>query len=326
MPIGTFRNITQNVYQLGIWGRAHPRSCDEGTVTGSGYFYVSRTSHNMNRVFWCWTGYPSVLRCFTHTPACRAFHILDQVNSVGQRVKIAPFPEPTYSPDLSNYACGDIVLAGSIKPGSIASSQVLCNGVQPVPFESVVNATCSSQGAAIVYQWQSSTDSLFFSNIAGANLPNYSPSRPSQKTYYRRKASAVFSPPDTVLNSSGMSNIISLTPLTTNAAAITAHPANATRCSGQSAQFTASATNANSLRWQLSTNDGSSWSNLQNGTPYTGTTTGTLAISAVTSAMNNYRYRLMAINNSCGNVFSNAAALTVSPDDTPVIQTQPADK
>jgi hypothetical protein len=329
LPIGTFRNINSKTFTNGSSGVVRTRDLvNEGTVTGSGYFYVSRTSHNMNQgVFGVgndtlqfYDASPIVGRPVGH------FDILDQANSVGQRVKIAPFPEPTYSPDLSNYACGDIVLAGSIKPGSIASSQVLCNGVQPVPFESVVDATCSSQGATIVYQWQSSTDSLFFSNIAGANLPTYSSSRPAQKTFYRRKASAVFSPPDTVLNSSGMSNIVSLTPLTTNAAAITAHPANATRCSGQSVQFTASATNANSLRWQVSTNGGSSWSNLQNGTPYTGTTTGTLTISAVTSAMNNYRYRLMAINNSCGNVFSNAAALTVRPDDTPVIQTQPADQ
>jgi hypothetical protein len=73
-----------------------------------------------------------------------------------------PFPMPEYSPDLSNYACGDIILAGSVQPGEIAASQVLCLGINPQGFISIHDAWVEGGGATSTYQWQSSTDSITF--------------------------------------------------------------------------------------------------------------------------------------------------------------------
>jgi hypothetical protein len=81
---------------------------------------------------------------------------------------------------------------------------------------------------------------------------------------------------------------------------------------GSNAVFvvTAFGTPAPSLQWQVSTNGGSTWTNLSDGAPYSGSATGTLTITGVTLAMNGYQYRCAATN-SAGTATSNGAVLTV---------------
>ena len=87
---------------------------------------------------------------------------------------------------------------------------------------------------------------------------------------------------------------------------ITTNPANATACAGTNVTFTGAASNATSFNWEVSTNGGTTWGNV---TP--ANTTTTLTLTAVTTAMNNNRYRLTATNGS-GSVNSTAAILTVN--------------
>jgi hypothetical protein len=92
---------------------------------------------------------------------------------------------------------------------------------------------------------------------------------------------------------------------------ISQDPSDLTICPNSPAQFTALANVLGAgnlhLQWQAST-DGLSWSNIAEGGNYTGTNTATLSIQ---NASNSRQYRLSAWTDRCGNVYSNAAILTV---------------
>lgn len=89
---------------------------------------------------------------------------------------------------------------------------------------------------------------------------------------------------------------------------ISSHPASTTKNSGSTATFSASATGGvpatYTYQWQISTNGGSSYSNIS------GAKASSFTTSATTAAMNGYRYRCV-ISNAAGSKTSNAAILTV---------------
>jgi len=70
-------------------------------------------------------------------------------------------------------------------------------------------------------------------------------------------------------------------------------------------------------QWQLSTNGGSTWSNINNGGKYIGATSSNLNISNLIASMSGYQYQLVITNECgsvtswCGSVTSTAATLTV---------------
>ncbi|MBL9185865.1 MAG: hypothetical protein JNK23_00160 [Opitutaceae bacterium] len=72
----------------------------------------------------------------------------------------------------------------------------------------------------------------------------------------------------------------------------------------------AKGTPAPTLQWQVSTNDGSTWSNLANGSPYGGVTTNTLLVKAISPSMAGYEYRCVATN-SAGSAISNKVRIAV---------------
>ena len=106
---------------------------------------------------------------------------------------------------------------------------------------------------------------------------------------------------------------------------ITTQPATQTVTAGNPAQFAvaASGTPAPEYQWQVSINNGSSWTNLTDGAPYTGTSTATLQITNATASLNGYRFRAVATN-SAGSATSNAATLNVHV--APSITTHPLDQ
>jgi hypothetical protein len=108
-------------------------------------------------------------------------------------------------------------------------------------------------------------------------------------------------------------------------ASITTQPQNTTICNGNGGSITIATSGTNlTHQWQVSTNGGSSFSDLTNTGIYSGVTTKTLNISAVNLTMNNYQYRVI-INGQCTglNTASNAAVLTVNTPAT--ITTNPVD-
>jgi gliding motility-associated-like protein len=174
--------------------------------------------------------------------------------------------------------------------------------VQPVSASSCVASPASfsvtATGTGLTYQWQtdngsgtnwvpvtSATNTSFTINSVTATMDGYR---------YRV----------VVANTCG--GTVTSTPalLTVNApATFSVQPVAASVCEGQSASFTAVATGT-LIQYQWQTNHGSGWQNISNAT------NGSLLLSEVTPAMNNYSYRVLA-GATCAAVNSSSAVLTV---------------
>jgi len=89
-------------------------------------------------------------------------------------------------------------------------------------------------------------------------------------------------------------------------ASITTQPANVTVCAGANATFSVTAGGTSlAYQWQLSTDNGTTWTNI------TGANAATYTITGTTTAITGRRYRVI-ITNTCANVTSNAVTLTVN--------------
>ncbi len=101
--------------------------------------------------------------------------------------------------------------------------------------------------------------------------------------------------------------------------AVTINPISTTVKAGKSATFTAAASGvpAPTVQWQVSTDEGSTWTN---DTTDAGNTTGTLTIAATVGAENGHQYRAV-FTNVVGSVTSTAATLTV--ETAPLVTTNP---
>ena len=109
-----------------------------------------------------------------------------------------------------------------------------------------------------------------------------------------------------------------------SAASVTTQPANTVICNSGNGTISLVASGTGvTYQWQVSTNGGTSYTNLTNTAPYSGVTTNTLLITGATTAMNGYKYRAI-LNGLCSpaNTPSNAATLTINSPTA--ITTQPA--
>ena len=99
------------------------------------------------------------------------------------------------------------------------------------------------------------------------------------------------------------------------APAITTQPQDATVTAGQTATatFTIAATGnpAPACRWQISTDAGATWNDLDDDATYSGVSATTLTITGATAAMNGYQYHCLA-ENSLDTATSDPATLTVN--------------
>ncbi len=98
-------------------------------------------------------------------------------------------------------------------------------------------------------------------------------------------------------------------------ALLLAQPSNVSTVAGNAASFTVSVSNANTFQWQVSTDGGTTFSNITNGTTYSGSTTATLTLnSPISSAMNNYRYRVLVSNagSPCAILVSDSGLLSIT--------------
>ena len=103
-------------------------------------------------------------------------------------------------------------------------------------------------------------------------------------------------------------------------------PTNASICTNGNTSFTVSAASGNAIiyRWQVSTDGGGTWTNLSNNSVYAGTTTATLALTAVPATYNNNKYRAVLSVSACSSTDTSAAAtLTVNPLPIVVIEAGP---
>jgi uncharacterized repeat protein (TIGR01451 family) len=106
-------------------------------------------------------------------------------------------------------------------------------------------------------------------------------------------------------------------PIRCSSAVVTADPTNTLACKNSSIQLQATASGTEvRYQWQISTNGGSSFSNLPNDT------TATLTLNNVQSILNNNRYRLIAFNDCPSSDTSTPATLQVS--DSLFLNRQPS--
>ncbi|BET66591.1 hypothetical protein ASA1KI_15090 [Opitutales bacterium ASA1] len=103
----------------------------------------------------------------------------------------------------------------------------------------------------------------------------------------------------------------------------TRSPRSLQRDAGQTAVFSATVLGnpAPTLQWQVSTDGGSSWTDIAEGGAYSGVTTNTLTIAAATAAMDGHRFRLTGSNTAGNGLSTYAATLDVSAP--PAISVQP---
>lgn len=182
------------------------------------------------------------------------------------------------------------------------------------------------QSGTATYQWQVSsnggtswtdlTTTATYSGVTAATLSVNSPSSALNSYRYRAK----------IWDGCGTSNAVTTNAATLsvlNSISIPTQPADKLVCNNGGTTITVVASGSSlTYQWQVSTNGGSSWSNISNGGVYSGATTETLVLVNVTAALNNNRYRV-AINSACSNTTSNSATLTLQ--NAPVITTEPAD-
>lgn len=110
----------------------------------------------------------------------------------------------------------------------------------------------------------------------------------------------------------------------TTAPAIGTQPAPSTICAGTNTSFTIASTGAATYQWQVSTNGGSTWTNITNGGVYSNATTTALTITGATTSISTYQYRCITTN-ACGTTNSSAVTLTVNPSPT-VTSTTPGSR
>ena len=107
----------------------------------------------------------------------------------------------------------------------------------------------------------------------------------------------------------------------TEAPYITLQPANQTVCQGSNATFTAAATSATGYQWQVNTGGG--WTNVTNGTAYSGATSPTLSVLSSPVTFSGYLYRC-DIYNTIDTAVTNIATLSVTTAVTPLVTITPA--
>ncbi|TPG67506.1 PKD domain-containing protein [Hymenobacter nivis] len=138
--------------------------------------------------------------------------------------------------------CGPVyssVVALTILPdllaGSISADQTICTGTTPAPFTS--NNDARGGTGTFTYQWEFSTDNVYWSPVTGATNSTYAPGPLTATTYYRRRVTS-----GTGTCSTAVSNVLTIVvqPIVTPSVSLATPPA---QCPGTAFNFAAVATN-----------------------------------------------------------------------------------
>ncbi len=218
----------------------------------------------------------------------------------------------------------------------ISNTDFIITAAQPVtintqPLAAVVCAgsgttfTVSATGTSLAYQWQESTNGgTTWNNITNGGV--YGGATTTTLTLtgvtgamdtYQYRAVVSSSTSCAIVNSNAALLTINTAP------AVTTQPVASSICAGANTSFAVAASGTGiGYQWQVSTNGGTTWTNITNAAPYSGATTATLTVTAATAAMNSYSYRCVISGTCTPAANSNAVVLTVVSPVT--ITTQPA--
>lgn len=203
------------------------------------------------------------------------------------------------TPNCENPTSGGIISGTQSSCGSFNSSAITSSSLP------------TGQTGTLEYKWQQSTtsSSTGFSDITSSNNSSYDPPTINQTTWYKRLA-RVSCKTDWI--GAAESNVAEINISST--ILYDGIPFNDTVYNEMgNASFGVSLVNPSgaSYQWQVSIDNGSSWTNLSNGGFYSGVTDSVLQITNPTYSMNDYLYRCL-VSNACGSVNSgNGAKLNV---------------
>ncbi len=228
---------------------------------------------------------------------------------------------------MNNYRYRAVIIGACAPNATSAAATLLVSSSVTITTNPVNQTVCeatttsftvAAAGSGLTYQWQVSTD-------GGANYTNVPAAAPYSGTT-SPTLTITNIPPSLNTNryraivSSGVCapGISTGAILTVNTfPVVTTHPQNVTICEGANATFNVTATTGVgtlSYQWQLSTNGGTTYSNIA------GATAASFAQTAIPVGQNGYRFRVV-VTAGCGSVTSNAAILTVNA--FPVISFSP---
>ncbi len=208
---------------------------------------------------------------------------------------------------LGPYAYAITVNGTSTSPPSFTTqpqSQTVTVGA-PVTFT-------AAAGGSPTYQWQKDG-----ANLAGATTASYtiaSVAAGDAGTYVVVATNSAGS-----VNSSGA--VLTVNQAAAGAPAFTAQPTSTTASAGSTATFTVGAggSPAPTYQWQRIPAGGSTWVNLKEGGSYQGTTSATLTVRPVTTAMSGDQFDCV-LTNASGSTTSNTVVLTVSSPAAALLQ------
>lgn len=238
-----------------------------------------------------WTSIPAATsNCYTIPSVTAA------MNNTGYRCRVTAACGATITSD-----CALLTVATSVNITSNPSNQTICEGTN-------TSFTVAANGATS-YQWQVSTDGGVTYNNVPATAP-YSGGTTTTLTITNTPASFNNNRYRAVASNAG-----GCAPATSTAAiltvnsfpVITTQPQNLTICEGAGATFSVVATTAVgalSYQWQVSTDGGTTYSNIS------GATSSSFAQANVIG-QNGYRFRVI-VTAGCGSSTSTAAILTVN--------------
>jgi hypothetical protein len=202
------------------------------------------------------------------------------------------------------------VFAGSFQGYQDATgTSAAFNGPTGVAVDSAGNVYVADRGNNLIRRV---TPAGVTTTVNAANTTGNYADGASASARFMQPYALAFDAAGNLYVSDGGNHAIRVGMLSATTPTITTHPSSSTVNSGVNATFTVAATGnlAPSVRWQVSTNAGTTWTDLSNTAPHSGVTTTTLTVAA-TVTQNNYRYRAIATNQS-GSTASNPATLTVN--------------
>jgi hypothetical protein len=210
----------------------------------------------------------------------------------------------------TNAASQTLLATGDVNATTAISAQpsnvTICSG-------NATTFSLTAAGASLTYQWKVSTDGTNYTDLtntgiytgATTSVLRLSSGVTSSYSGYKYKC--------TVTGSCGSAVTSNEATLTVNSPiSISAAPSSSTICSGNNTTFSVTASGTSpTYQWKVSTNGGSSYSNLSDAGVYTGVTTATLTITGATAGMNSYKYHCV-VSGTCANATSDAATLTIN--------------
>ncbi|MFN8240006.1 MAG: hypothetical protein U0X39_04545 [Bacteroidales bacterium] len=216
------------------------------------------------------------------------------------------FRRLTYSGSCGNRASNTVTITvnNALLSGTIGAAQSICYNTTPV---ALTQATLPSGGTGTYsYQWQTSSDNITWSNIAGATSSTYLPSALVNNTWYRMG-----------VTSGSCGTVYTAPVLITVNAQLTAGSVGSTQniCANSSPAILTELTTATggtgsfTYQWQSSA-DNSAWSDIPGAT---GTTFNPSVLTSTTW------FRRLVSSGSCTSVASAPVQITVYPAITQVL-------